>query len=107
MICMRARTSSNFGLIGPLTAELNALERLKNPHRLIMGKMMSSLFLGCFYLILFILAGNDNIHESLDKFEIRPDQTTCFLGNRLGYDGEMVLPLFLGCFSSVPFHICG
>ena len=29
MICMRARTSSNFGLLGPLTAELAALERLK------------------------------------------------------------------------------
>ena len=29
MTCMRARKSSNFGLIGPSTAELAALERLK------------------------------------------------------------------------------
>ena len=29
MTCMRAQTSSNFGLIGPPTAELAALERLK------------------------------------------------------------------------------
>ena len=29
MTCMRARTSLNFGLIGPPTAELAALERLK------------------------------------------------------------------------------
>ena len=29
MTCMRARTSSSFGLIGPPTAELAALERLK------------------------------------------------------------------------------
>ena len=29
MTCMRARTSSNFGLIGPPTAELAALESLK------------------------------------------------------------------------------
>ena len=29
MACMRARTSSNFGLIGPPTAELAALECLK------------------------------------------------------------------------------
>ena len=29
MTCMRARKSSNFGLIGPTTAELAALERLK------------------------------------------------------------------------------
>ena len=27
--CMRARTSLNFGLLGPLTAELAVLERLK------------------------------------------------------------------------------
>ena len=47
MTCMRASTSLNFGLIGPTTAELVALESLKNPHRLIMGKMMSPLFLGC------------------------------------------------------------
>ena len=29
MTCLRARKSSNFGLIGPPTAELAALERLK------------------------------------------------------------------------------
>ena len=28
--CIKSRTSSNFGLIGPLTRELAALERLKN-----------------------------------------------------------------------------
>ena len=38
----------NFGLLGPLTGKLAALERLKkNCHRLIMGKMMSPLFLCC------------------------------------------------------------
>ena len=47
MTCMRAQMCSNFGLIGPPTAELAALERLKNPHRLIMRKMMSTPFLGC------------------------------------------------------------
>ena len=47
-----------------------------------MGKMMSPLFLGCSNLILFILAGNDNIHESLDEFEIRLDPNTGFHGNR-------------------------
>ena len=34
--------------------------------------------------ILFILAGNDYIQESFDEFEIRPDPTTGFHGNRLG-----------------------
>ena len=67
MTCMRARTSSNFGLIGPPTAELAALERLKKiPIDLYWGKML--------YQILFILAGNDDIYKSFDEFEIRPDQ---------------------------------
>ena len=48
MTCMRARRSSNFGLIGRSTAELAALERLKkNPNRLIMGKTISPIFLCC------------------------------------------------------------
>ena len=29
-----------------------------------------------------MFAGNDNIHESLDEFEIRTDPTTGFHGNR-------------------------
>ena len=46
--CMRAGKSSNFGLIGPQTAELAALERLKkDPHRFIMGKTMSPISLCC------------------------------------------------------------
>ena len=32
--------------------------------------------------ILFILAGIDNIHESLDEFEIGPDPSSGFHGNR-------------------------
>ena len=79
---MRARTSLNFSLIGPPTEELAALERLKNPHRLIMGKMTSPLFWAVLDRILFIFAGNDNMVESLDEFEIRPDPTTGFHGNR-------------------------
>ena len=29
-----------------------------------------------------MLAGNDNIHESLDEFDIRPDRNACFHVNR-------------------------
>ena len=47
-----------------------------------MGKMMSPLFLGCFDRILFIFAGNDKIHESLDEFDIQLDPNTGFHGNR-------------------------
>ena len=32
--------------------------------RVMMGKSVSSLFLGCFYLFFFILTGNDDMHES-------------------------------------------
>ena len=45
-------------------------------YRVIMGKTASSRFLDCFDRILFILAGNDDMHESLDEFEIWPDSTT-------------------------------
>ena len=45
--------------------------------RIIMEKMVLPLFLVCFlYPILFILAGNDDMHESSEEFEIRPDLTT-------------------------------
>ena len=81
MTCMRAGTSLNFSLIGPPTAELAALERLKNPHRLIMRKQCLHFFSAVLDLILFILAGNKNIHESLDGFEICLDLTTGFHGN--------------------------
>ena len=35
-----SRTRSKFGQIGPRTAELAALERLENPHRLVMGEIL-------------------------------------------------------------------
>ena len=47
-----------------------------------MGKTKSPFFSTVIHLILFILAGDDNIHESLDEFEIQPDPTTGFHGNR-------------------------
>ena len=44
--------------------------------RVIMEKTVLPLFLGCFYPILFILAGNDGMPEISEEFEIRPDLTT-------------------------------
>ena len=41
-----------------------------------MGKTASSGFLECFHRMLFILAGNDDMLESLDEFEVWPDSTT-------------------------------
>ena len=82
MTCMRAGKCLNFSLIGLPTAELAALERLKKNHRLIMRKQCLQDFSAVLDLILFILACNDNIHESLDGFEICLDLTTGFHGNR-------------------------
>ena len=48
----------------------------ESSHRVIMEKTVSPLFLGCFHRILFILAGNDDMHESSDEFEFRSDWTT-------------------------------
>ena len=76
MTYIRACMSSKFGRIRPWTTELAALERRKKSHRLIMGKITSSHFLGFFYQILFILASNEDRHKSLDEFEFRPDPTT-------------------------------
>ena len=45
-------------------------------HRVIMGKTASSYFLNALDQILFILAGKDDMHESLDEFKICPDSTT-------------------------------
>ena len=47
-----------------------------------MGKRCLHIFSAVLDQILFILAGNDNIHESLDEFEIRSDPTNGFYGNR-------------------------
>ena len=44
-------------------------------HMVKMGKTASLHFLDFFDRILFILAGNDDIHKSLDEFEIQPDLT--------------------------------
>ena len=66
-MCMKVRRSYKFNQIRSPTAELAALERQKKTHtcRLIMGKTVLPLFLGCFDWILFILAGNDDIYKSL------------------------------------------
>ena len=68
MTFMRAWMSLKFGqirLLVPMATD-----------RVIMEKAVLPLFLGCFYLIPFILAGNDDMHESSEEFEFLPDWTT-------------------------------
>ena len=35
-----------------------------------------------------MFAGNEDMHKSLNEFEIQPDATTGFHGNRDGYNGK-------------------
>ena len=58
--------SSKFGQISPLVSMAT--------DRVIVGKTASSLS-SIFDRIHFILAGNDDIHKSLNEFEIRRDRT--------------------------------
>ena len=44
--------------------------------RVVMEKRCCHFFSAVFYPILFILASNDDMHESLEEFKIRPDPTT-------------------------------
>ena len=48
----------------------------ESSHRVIMEKTVSPLFSAVFHSIFFIPAGNDDMHESSDEFEFRPDWTT-------------------------------
>ena len=49
--------------------------------RVIMEKQCCHFFSAVFYPTLFILAGNDDMHESLEEFEFLPDPTTdCGVG---------------------------
>ena len=74
MTYMRAWMSLKFGQIRLLVSMAT--------DRVIMEKTVLPLFLSCFLSDSFILAGNNDIHESLDEFEIWPDPTTGFHGNR-------------------------
>ena len=66
--CIKAWMSLNLDQIPPLTMELAALVRLKNRRH--------NFFSVAINLILFKLAGNEDMHNILDEFEFRPDQTT-------------------------------
>ena len=66
--CIISWMSSNFCQIRLLAMELAALDHLKkNSHTLIMGERRYHIFSAVFDSILFILAGNENIHRSLNE----------------------------------------
>ena len=81
MTCMRAPSSSKYVIRPP---DLAALERLKNSHRLIIGKCGVAAFFPLFLIgsYSYVQVTTDpihtcsDIHESLDEFEQLPDLTT-------------------------------
>ena len=76
--CIKSRTSSKCGQIGPLTTELAALERLKISHRLTMGKCCLHASSFIFYRIIINIAGNQDMHKSSVEFDFGPNQITRF-----------------------------
>ena len=60
--------SLKFGQISPLVSMAT--------DRVMMEKWCCHFFSAVFNPILFILAGNDDMHESLEEFDIRPEPTT-------------------------------
>ena len=61
--------SLKFGQISRLVSM--ATDRVKMEKKTVLP-----LYFAVFYPILFILAGNDDMHESSEEFEIRPELTT-------------------------------
>ena len=68
MTYMRAWLSLKFGQVSPLVSMAT--------DRVMIEKWCGHFFSAVFYPILFILTGNDDMHESLEEFELRPDPTT-------------------------------
>ena len=64
------------GQIGLLTVELAALVRLKNSHRLKMGKWCLHASSFIFDRIVIKVAGNQDRHKSAVKFDFGLNQTT-------------------------------
>ena len=74
---MKARRSLKFAQISLPTAELGALKRRKkSPYKYIYlqwGKQCCHFFSAVFDWISFKLTSNNDMHKSLDEFEILPD----------------------------------
>ena len=65
--CIKSQTSSNVAQIGPLTTELAALERLKNSHRLIMGKWCLHASSFIFYRIIKVAGNQEGVKAQMSS----------------------------------------
>ena len=111
---IKVQSSSIFGWIRPLILELLALEWRKF-HTFELEYLCLHLFSVVFYSILFILAGDEDMHKILDEFEFWPDQTadyrvSCPWGLKyfpLTYNGNMVSPCWFIHFWSIIIKVAG
>ena len=69
MAYMRAWMGLKFG-------QIRLLVSMATDRVIMKKKPVLSLFLGCFYWILFILAGNDDMNKCSEEFEIQQDPST-------------------------------
>ena len=76
------------------------------------GKRRHHVFSNIFDRLRFILAGNDDIHKSLNEFETRRDRTIDYgvgcpsASEKFPLIMEKMTSHFLCYFSSDPFHTC-
>ena len=70
---IKAYMSLDFGQVPPLTRELAALERVKNRYHHVISVDIDPIF--------FKLAGNKDMHNIMNEFVFRPDQTTDYRVN--------------------------
>ena len=107
MTCMRARRSSKFGQIRLLTAELAALERLKKSPKTYNGKNGVATFSWRFligsisYLQVMMTYMRAWMSLKFGQIQLLVPMAT----DRVIMEKTM-LPLFLHCFLSDPFHTC-
>ena len=92
--CIKSRTSSYFGLIGPLTTELAILERLKYSHRLIMGKCCLHASSFIFDRTIIKVVGNQGRHKSPVEFNFSAESDHLFW-SYLPLSNEKFTPLNL------------
>ena len=75
---INAQNCLNFGQIGPLPLELNAIECLKISHRLIIGIWCRQASTFIFYRIFVRLAGNQDRHKISEEFKFAPNRISHF-----------------------------
>ena len=71
-IAITSRMSSNFSQIRPLTAELSALDSVKNQYFCVVATLGPSFLFGSS----LFFKSNKDVHNILDEFEFRPDPTS-------------------------------